>query len=430
MPNPVQVYDNTESLHNIGEFIMNYQPYQNAFVSALVNRIGLTIVTSKMWNNPWAVFKRGYMEFGETVEEIFANISKPHSFSPSVAEKEVFKREIPDVRAAFHTMNYQKFYKVTIQNDQLRQAFLSWSAITDLIARIVDTLYTGMNYDEYVTMKYMMAREILSGQMHYTTVDSSDNKDTIAKIRAMSSKLTFLTPDYNRAGVYNATDKANQYIIIDADYEAEIDVDVLAVAFNMNKTDFLGRLIIVDSFSEHDTERLSELFGDDVAYTEFTSDDITNLGKIHGILMDGDWWMVFDNFQEMTQNYNGEGLYWNYWLHCWKTFSASPFANASVFTESTGSITSVTVSPSTASMYAGTAMSFGATVVASGIIDQSVKWSVTGSEDLASGTTIDEWSGYLVIDSEEENTELTVKATSVADSSKYGTSTVTVANPS
>ena len=430
MANPIQIYDNTESIHNIGQHIMSYEPYQNAFLSALVNRIGLTIVTSRMWSNPWAMFKRGYMEFGETVEEIFANIAKPHSFSPSAAESNVFKREIPDVRAAFHTMNYQKMYKVTIQNDQLRQAFLSWSGITDLIAKIVDTLYTGMNYDEYVTMKYMLCREILDGQMDYETVSSSDNKDTIAKVRAMSTKFEFLNSDYNRAGVMNTVPRNEQYIIIDADYEAIIDVDVLAVAFHMDKTEFLGHLIVVDSFDEHDTARLQLLFGDDIAYNAFTEGEITSLGKIHGVLMARDWWMVFDNFQQMTQNYNGEGLYWNYWLHCWKTFSVSPFANAAVFTEETGSITSVTVSPSTASLYLGTAMQFAAAVVASGIIDQSVKWTISADNDFASETKIDPFSGYLTIDPEETNTSITVTATSVADSTKTGTAAVTVVDPS
>lgn len=430
MANKVQVYDNTESLHNIGDFIMSFQAYQNAFVNALVNRIGLTIVTSKMWNNPWAVFKQGYLEFGETVEEIFANLAKPHSYSPSTAEREVFKREIPDVRAAFHTMNYQKFYKATIQNDQLRQAFLSWSGITDLIAKIVDALYTGMNYDEYIIMKYMVCREILSGQMYYKTVSSSDNKDTIQAIRSTAKNFTFLKPTYNRAGVHTSADLSEQYVIISTEYEAEIDVDVLAVAFNMDKADFIGRLIVVDSFSEHDLDRLALLFEGDANYTPFTSGEITSLGKIHGALVARNWWMVFDNFQQMTQNYNGEGLYWNYWLHCWKTFSVSPFANAAVFTEETGSITSVTVSPDTASLYPGTAMGFIATVVASGIIEKGVTWSVAasgeGATDLASGTKIDPYSGYLTVDPEEENAQLTVTATSVADATKTDTATVTV----
>ena len=98
----------------------------------------------------------GYTEIGETIEEIFVNIAKPYEYDVAEAETKVFKREIPDVRAAFHTMNFQKYYKVTVSQDQLRQAFLSWQGITDLIAKIVDSLYTAMEKDEYVTMKYMI----------------------------------------------------------------------------------------------------------------------------------------------------------------------------------------------------------------------------------------------------------------------------------
>ena len=143
---PVATPD-AESIREIGSIIMDYPALQNEFLSALVNRIGRVLVTSKMFDNPWSVFKKGMLEFGETIEEIFVNIAKPYQFDPNVAESTVFKREIPDVRSAFHIMNYQKYYKVTIQDDQLRQAFLTWQGITDLIAKIVDSMYTGANYD-------------------------------------------------------------------------------------------------------------------------------------------------------------------------------------------------------------------------------------------------------------------------------------------
>lgn len=380
MPNPIRVPDDTRSIHAIGEFIMSYQPYQNAFVNALVNRIGLTLITSKMWSNPWSVFKRGFMEFGETVEEIFVNIAKPHSYNPAVAEKEVFKREIPDVRAAFHTMNFQKFYKVTISNDQLRQAFLSWQGITDLIAKIVDSLYTGMNYDEYITMKYMVADQLLDGYIALSDYGASGGtnvdamKNMIIAARATSNMLTFLSDDYNMAGVKNATERDNQYIIIDAGTEASIDVNVLAAAFNMDKAEFLGHLIIVDSFVDHDIERLQELYGDDTDLrTNFTA-----LGNGMGIavIVDRDWWMVFDNFQNFTQNYNGEGLYWQYWYHTWKTFSVSPYANAVAILPSTliGNVNSVTISPTTATVAKGGQAQFTATVNKEGIADASVRW--------------------------------------------------------
>lgn len=429
MANPVRIPDDTRSLHAIGDFIMGYQPYQNAVLNAIVNRIGLTIITSKMWNNPWSIFKRGFMEFGETVEEIFVNLAEPHSFDPVTASKEIYKREIPDVRAAFHTMNFQKFYKATISNDQLRQAFLSWQGITDLIAKIVDAMYTGMEYDEYVTMKYMVARAILNGDVSFEAVPSvfSTADDMVYAARQISTQMTFLKTDYNRAGVYNSTLRDDQYVIISAEMEALVDVGVLARAFNMEYADFLGHVIVVDSFSVHDTARLAMLFGDDANYTAFTSDDISALENVAFIVVDREWWMVFDNFQNFTQNYNGEGLYWQYWYHTWKTFSISPYANARACVSAVGTITSVTVSPSTATLAPGASATFTAAVVKSGLVSDAVTWSITKQTDPE--THIDPSTGTLVLGAAETgdaSDHITVTATSVADSSAYGTATVTV----
>lgn len=428
MSNPVRIPDDTRSLHAIGDFIMSYQPYQNAFITAAINRVAMTLVTSKMWDNSWAIFKRGYMEFGETVEEIFVNLAKPHSYDPVTAQSEVFKREIPDIRAAFHTMNYQKFYKDTIQNDQLRQAFLSWNGITDLIARIVDSMYTGQNYDEYCVMKYMVSRAILNGDVAYKAVPSvfSTADDIVYAARSISTDFTFLKTNYNRAGVYNSCLRDDQYIIISADMEALVDVGVLARAFNMEYADFLGHVIIVDSFSQHDTARLAELFANDSTYTPFTSGDITALGNIAAIIVDRDWWMVFDNLTQNTELYNGEGLYWQYWLHAWKTFSISPFANACAIVSSVGSITSVTVSPSTATMAPNGSATFTAAVAKSGLVSDAVAWSITGQT--SAETHIDPYSGILYLGADETGTSstITVKATSIVDSTAYGTSTVTV----
>ena len=75
-----------DSVREIGAIIMNYPVLQNEFLTALVNRIGRVLITSKMYSNPWASFKQGMLEFGETVEEIFVNIAKPFQYDPAVAE--------------------------------------------------------------------------------------------------------------------------------------------------------------------------------------------------------------------------------------------------------------------------------------------------------------------------------------------------------
>lgn len=430
--NPVRVPDDNRSLHNIGEYIMSYEPYMNAYITALVNRIARVIVASRVWKDKWAVFEMGKLDYGETVEEIFVNIAKPHSYDPAKAETQVFKREIPDVRAAFHSMNYQKFYKVTISNDQLRQAFLSYYDMNELIARIVDSLYTGMNLDVFLTKKYMLAREAINGGI-YTVVtkpisgDGADPDDAITKYRQYTNNLEFLKTLYNRAGVRNSTPISDQVIIVPNEAEATLGVKVLAAAFNLSEVDYISKRIPVDSFEfdADDEARLAELFANDSTYKPFTDEEKKALQLISAVKLAKDWFMCFDNFEQFTENYNGEGVYWQYFFHVWKTFSVSPFANAVLFTSQVSEITAVTVSPTAANVAQGTSIVMTAEVAGTGLFEKTVEWSVKGAKDLASGTRIDGTSGVLRVASDEKvGNVLTV--TAMAKGGQTGTAQITV----
>lgn len=412
-----------ESIRAIGSIIMDYPALQNEFLSALVNRIGRVLITSKMYSNPWERFKKGFLEYGETIEEIFVNIAKPFQFDPDVAESEVFKREIPVVRSAFHIMNYQKFYKSTISNDQLRQAFLSVDGITDLIAKIVDAMYTGANYDEFITMKYLLARHILDGRMNVVTiptVQASNAKQIVTAIKGISNAFTFLKTKYNVAGVATKSNKNEQYLIVNADFDATMDVEVLASAFNMNKAEFVGHKVLVDSFGDLDIARLNELFKDDPNYIEIGEDDLTALNAIPAILVDENWFMIFDNFQSFTENYNGQGLYWNYFYHVWKTFSVSPFANNALFVSGTPTVTSVTVSPKTAKASANGIVQLSAVVQTVDFAPKGVTWAVTSGDATVSD------SGLVKL-GESATGKVEVTATSVYDNTKSDTCAITVA---
>lgn len=415
----------TESIRNIGNVMMNYEPLQNEFLTSLYNRIGRVIITSKMYYNPWEPFKKGLMELGETIEEIFVNIASAHTFDPDKAETNFMKREIPDVRASFHTMNYQKFYKATISNDQLRQAFLSWQGITDLISRIVDSMYTAHNFDEFQVMKYMLARNILNGYLQPIQVPevNKDNAvDIVTEIKAISNALQYEDTMYNLNGVYTNTKKDDQFIITNSRFDAVMDVNVLASAFNMDKVEFMGHRVQVDGFDKIDDKRMQQLFKDDprAGYVPLTEAEKAILKKVPAILVDRDYFMIFDNLYKFTEDYNGEGLYWQYWYHTWKTFSTSPFANAVIFAPGTPSITSVTVSPATATVGKGSQLQLNATVVADYFAPKTVVWSISSNLSKISQT------GLLEVGANETASSITVTATSNYDSSKSGTATITV----
>lgn len=389
-----------ENLREVGNAMMQYRPAQNTFLNALVNRIARVIITSKSYQNPLREFKRGIMEYGETVAEYFVNIAKAHQFDPAVAEKEWMKREIPDVQGVFHTMNYQNFYKVTISDRELRQAFLSQDGVTDLIARIVDSLYTGSEYDEFLIMKQLIVDAAQDGKMYpvqIPAISAANAKEIVTIIKSISNDMAFMKAKYNSMGVLTATPKYDQILILDSRFDAVIDVEVLASAFNMEKAEFMGRRILIDDFAD--------------------------LTGVVAAIVDSDWFMVFDNMLEFTENYNGEGLYWQYWYHCWKTFSNSPFANAVLFTTDTVQATAVTITPAAPSTTKGQQIQFQAVVSGTGYIPQDVSWSVTGQQ--SQDTKINR-AGLLTVAADETATSLTVKAISGYNPSISKTVTVTV----
>ena len=386
-----------DNLDKVATGVLSYEATKNHFLSALVNRIARVIVTSKMYENPLKPFKKGMLEYGETIEEVFVNIAKAHQFDPSVAEKEVFKREIPDVNAVFHKMNLQNFYKVTISEFELRQAFLSYQGISDLIARIVDSLYTAAEYDEYVIMKQLIANAANEGRMFPVYLEyepsAATAKSVVSTIKGVSNAMEFMNSRYNSYGVLTHTKKDRQVLLINAEFDALIDVEVLASAFNMSKAEFMGRRVLVDDLGAD---------------------------NIIAALVDEDFFMVFDNMIQFTENYNGEGLYWNYFYHVWKTFSVSPFANAVIFTttDAAPSVTSVTVSPETPSGTKGSQIQFKADVVATNYAPKTVTWSVDSDKSYIDKT------GLLTIGKDEDKESLTVTATSTFDTEKTNSTTV------
>lgn len=427
----INISGTTETIHQIGDYILNFTPATNAYLNALVNRIGFVIISSKMYTNPWSVFKKGRLEFGETVEEIFVNLARPFQFSPSKAEQDVFKRTIPDVRAAFHTMNFQKYYPITITDDQLRQAFLSWQGITDLIAAIVESVYASAQTDEYLVMKYMLARAVLNGNIEGVSVPEANKEnavDVATVFRKMSRLLRFQSNKFTMSGVTTHTDIDDQYLIITADFEAVMDLNVLAAAYNLEYADFMGHVIGVDSFVDMDWQRLTDLFTDengnvDPSFAPWTKDEITILNGVPALMTSRDFWQVWDNFEKMTENYNGKGLYWNYNYHVWKTFSISPFAQAIAYSDVAAGITSVTVTPTTATLPVGADLQLSVAVVGTGVINKGVQWTLKGNA--SSGSYVSD-AGKVHVAKGETPTTLTVTATSIADAKNSASATITV----
>lgn len=335
--NQVPVVETATDIPKVGEVIYGTPAIANEFINALVNRIAIVRVQSATFNNPYEILKKGYLDYGESIEEIFVNIAKVFEFSQEKAESRELKQYKPDVKSAFHVMNWRVIYPVSVSDEELRMAFLSAEGVTDLIARIVDTVYTAANYDEFLLFKYMLIKSVSSGKFAPVPVDGSTPNNWAKAFRGISNMLPFMNTKYNASGVLNTTPKDRQVIFMDAQFNADFDVDVLSAAFNMNKADFMGRLFLIDDWTNFDNDRFEVIRQNSDGIEEVTAAELTLMSKVKAIIMDEEWFQVYDNLSRFAEKFIASGLRWNYFYHTWKTVSMSPYANAVVFVDDSAS---------------------------------------------------------------------------------------------
>lgn len=324
----------------VGEYICGTPAHANEFLNALINRIAIVRVKSAVFNNPYSHLKKGYLEFGETVEDIFIGIINAVKYTPEKAPEREFKRTIPDVHSVFHMTNWRVMYPITIEKQTLRRAFLSADGVTDLIEKIIAQVYTSAEYDEYLLFKYLLIKAISHGKLKPIAVDGSKPDNYAKAFRGKSNLLPIdMSGSYNEAGVKNNTPIERQAIFMDAQFNADFDVDVLASAFNMDKANFIGRLHLIDDWTHFDNERFEAIRAESNDIEEVTPEELALMKDVKAVLVDEEWFQIYDNLMEFDETKVGSGLYWNYWLHIWKTISYSPFANAIVFVNNTATIT-------------------------------------------------------------------------------------------
>lgn len=382
-----------DNIAEVGAGILANQAVQNEFITALVDRIGKVVIRHVSLNNPLKKFKKGAMPFGRTIEEIFTDITKSKKYDAEDAETTVFKRTIPNVKTLFHERNRQEFYSQTIQDESLATAFTSYSSFESFFTSIISAIYNSAEVDEYEYMKLLVDNYYSKGLFSVVRVNHPDTttatQEFVKKLRATAKKMTLPTGsrEYNALAVRTRTEMSDLHLIIDADLEAEMDVDVLARAFNMDKTTFLGNVTVIDGFASQGLE---------------------------AVLIDKDWYMVYDNLIKMETIRNPKGLYWTYFYHVWQTLSVSRFSNAVAFVSGdVPAVTQVIVDPTILSIKPSATHEFNAYVRATDGLDHPITWKVEGRNGttLQGGTTIDA-EGKLTVDATQTG-ELTVTATSV-----------------
>lgn len=335
---------NDENIATISNLLFNdaYTPLLNEFITNLINRIGLTIIRNKSYNNPLAILKKGSMPLGTDIQDIYTNPSDAEQYQLSNAEMaKLLTITDPDTKVAYYRRNRKDMYTKTIAREALQGAFVSWDKFENFVSSITQSLYSGAYIDEFKYTKALVAGAYTNNkaiiQEVDAVVDTQTAKAFVKKARNLYKAMRFPSSDYNAYSlntgdnkpVVTWTEPSRVVFMVRADIMTEVDVEVLASAFNMSKTDFLGRVIEVDKFDD--------------------------AGKVQAVIADEAFFQIYDNIFRFDEFYNARVMAWNEYLHVWETFAICPFANAVILATDLPTVpaTAVEAKPDTITLKAG-----------------------------------------------------------------------------
>lgn len=299
--------------------LQNYRPAWNEFVSAIVNKVGLTIARNNNWSNPLAKYKRGLLEYGDTIEEIHTGLVEAYVYDSDrdYGEQAIFGQERPEVQADYHKINRENFYKITVKRPILLRAFQSETGLATFINQLMDAPTTSDNWDEYLLMREMFAQYEQNGGFFKIHVDAVTDQNTsfnaLESMRATADRLKFISRRYNAAHMPVSAQPDQLTLFTTPEFKAKLDVKGLAALFNVEYGEVPYKITVIDDFGIPD---------------------------VQAILTTDDFFVVADTYYETTSIANPVGLHENFFLHHHQIISASRFVPAVAFT--TGEGTDVT----------------------------------------------------------------------------------------
>lgn len=322
------------NIAEIGRAFAEYDLEYNTFINTLIHKIGKTTIETALFNNKLKPFKAGTLLTMQDVEDIFVegfrSAEGAYDKEGGVGASGInpFKRRAyQDTKVIYHRMNRQDKYVITLYKDDVIKAFTNATKLDEFITAQFNSLYSGAEYDEYVHMKELLAEGIANKDFYDYMVSAigvsgqtdaqlqKACKDFIRTVKKAIKDVQYPSTLYNPAHVKTLTKPSNLVLFINKDIPAHVDVDLYSSIFGADYAKLGVEVVELDNFGKDDN-------------------------GTYALLCDKNWFKVYDTKNEMTQLFNPDGLYTNYWLHIWQVLSYSKFKTAIRFgTKAVGTTT-------------------------------------------------------------------------------------------
>ena len=319
--------DDYTSSQVYGQSLLNLpSDLRNRFIQSLVNRIAYTRFMMDYFENPLRELAGDDLPLGAIGQEIYVNPARGRVYDINDFAGLLAKYE-SDIKAEYTEINFDVQYPVTIIRKELEKAFVSWGDFESFLMGISTSLYNGAYIDDYKYTKRLITNAYRGNAVQMEVVTFASTTPTADELKSLTARLRqayldFMVPStkYNawkKVGGYGHSivswSKPENIVVFVSNAMASIlDVEVLANAFNMSKSDLMGKVYYVEDF---------DLVGED-GTVEYDGSNIIAL------ICDKRWFKIREKDMFMDEFYNANNRSWQSYLNVIKAFNFSLFSNA------------------------------------------------------------------------------------------------------
>ena len=304
----------------------NLTPVYNEFFN-LLKRIAFFMIENKRFRNPLAFLEGDNMPLGYAGQGVHVNRAKGHDFNVNDFAGILQKWEA-ETFTEYYNINMDRQYAVSLTRAKIKNAFTTWGDLEAFVNGIVNSLYNGSEIDQFNYTKALVTGAYLGHRAQVKQVAAVTNEATgkafIKELRKLNRKFQMPSSNYNAWKLLNG-DESKEVItwsnpediglMITADVEAELTVDVVAYAFNMSLVDaedfIANRVIVVDNFDVYDDD----------------GNKVQDGSAIQGVIFDRSFFKIKTQDNEMDEFYVASNRVWQYFLNVTKLMNTSLFAN-------------------------------------------------------------------------------------------------------
>lgn len=303
------------NIQNIMTTIMSYSTTKEEFTNTILNKIVRTKVLNKAYENSLKFFKKEPLPFGKTIEGVFVDLIKAKNFNENFGTgnneaTSLLAKETPTVKVEYYSENFKHKYKLSISDEQLKSAFMSADGLSQMTQGLIRSATSSSEYDEYMMIKTLIGASVskeVEIQGLFKLDENAQAKKITKTVQALVNKFRFMSTEYNKQGVHTHCQPSDCVIITTPDQLANLNVELLATAFNVPYAEMPSRIVVIDSFLKAD--------GTDDTDTVCIVADM-DLVQFRNTL---DTWETFRN---------PDGLMTNMFHHVWGSACGCGFVNA------------------------------------------------------------------------------------------------------